>query len=133
MANGIIDYYEYFLGPFPWSEFNIVQINTYGYGQAPPGTMHITNEAFNPTLTEVDQVFSEGINERFAHEIAHPPQTKYRRPAEHPSFGLVVRFTALTGLRAGEVCALRVERVNPLLGRVEVAESVAELGGELHY
>lgn len=78
MANGIIDYYEYFLGPFPWSEFNIVQINTYGYGQAPPGTMHITNEAFNPhkgpedeDTISAEQFFSEGINERFAHEIAH--------------------------------------------------------------
>ncbi len=71
LANGLIDYYEYFLGPFPWNELNIVQINTYGYGQAPPGTMHITNEAFNPTQTDIDQMFSEGINERFAHEIAH--------------------------------------------------------------
>jgi aminopeptidase N len=78
LAYGLIDYYEYFLGPFPWSEFNIVQINTYGYGQAPPGTMHITNEAFNPIkpadeedAISAEQLFSEGINERFAHEIAH--------------------------------------------------------------
>jgi hypothetical protein len=71
LAANLIEYYEFFLGPFPFSEFNIVQVNTYGYGQAPPGTMYITNEAFNPTFTEDDQVFSEGINERFAHEIAH--------------------------------------------------------------
>lgn len=71
LAAGIIDNYEFFLGPFPFTEFNIIQVNTYGYGQAPPGTMYITNEAFNPTLTEADQFFSEGINERFAHEIAH--------------------------------------------------------------
>ncbi|MGA8806389.1 MAG: M1 family aminopeptidase [Thermoanaerobaculia bacterium] len=71
LASNLIDNYEFFLGPFPFAEFNIIQVNTYGYGQAPPGTMYITNEAFNPTLTEVDQVFSEGINERFAHEIAH--------------------------------------------------------------
>jgi aminopeptidase N len=71
LAFGFIDYYEYFLGPFPFNEFNIVQVNSYGFGQAPPGTMLITNEAFNPTLTEVDQLFSQGINERFAHEIAH--------------------------------------------------------------
>jgi len=71
LASTLIDNYEFFLGPFPFAEFNIIQVNTYGYGQAPPGTMYITNEAFNPTLTEVDQVFSEGINERFAHEIAH--------------------------------------------------------------
>jgi len=71
LAADIIDNYEFFLGPFPFKEFNIIQVNTYGYGQAPPGTMYITNEAFNPTQTFIDQVFSEGINERFAHEIAH--------------------------------------------------------------
>lgn len=71
LAGGLIEYYEFFLGPFPWTEFNIIQVNTYGYGQAPPATMFITNEAFNPTQTFVDQIFSEGINERFAHEIAH--------------------------------------------------------------
>ena len=78
LAYGFIEYYEFFLGPFPWTEFNIIQVNTYGYGQAPPATMFITNEAFNPTKEPADEdfmsaerVFSEGINERFAHEIAH--------------------------------------------------------------
>ncbi|HEV7921947.1 MAG TPA: M1 family aminopeptidase [Thermoanaerobaculia bacterium] len=71
LSFAIIDYYQYFLGPFPFDEFNIVQVNTFGYGQAPPGTMFITNEAFNSTLGEVNQIFSQGVNERFAHEIAH--------------------------------------------------------------
>jgi hypothetical protein len=71
LAFGLIEYYEFFLGPFPWTEFNIIQMNTYGYGQAPPATMFITSEAFNPTQSLEDQLFSEGINERFAHEIAH--------------------------------------------------------------
>ncbi len=71
LAFGLIDYYEFFLGPFPWSEFNIIQMNTYGYGQAPPATMFITSEAFQPTQSLEDQFFSQGINERFAHEIAH--------------------------------------------------------------
>jgi hypothetical protein len=72
LAFGIIDYYQFFLGSFPWKEFNIVQVNSYGYGQAPAATMFITNEAFNPTLGDEDeQWYSEGINERFAHEIAH--------------------------------------------------------------
>lgn len=71
LAFGFIDYYEYFLGPFPWKEFNIIQVNTWGYGQAPDGTMFITNEAFTPTVSLEDQVYSQGINERFAHEIAH--------------------------------------------------------------
>jgi aminopeptidase N len=71
LAFGFIADYEVFLGPFPWKEFNIVQVNTYGYGQAPPATMFITNEAFSSNMTEIDRVFSQGINERFAHEIAH--------------------------------------------------------------
>ncbi|HEY3056516.1 MAG TPA: M1 family aminopeptidase [Thermoanaerobaculia bacterium] len=71
LAFGLIDYYQYFLGPFPFPEFNIIQVNSYGWGQAPPATMFITNEAFDPIIDEEAQYFSEGINERFAHEIAH--------------------------------------------------------------
>ena len=33
--------------------------------------MFITSEAFNPLLGDMNQLFSQGINERFAHEIAH--------------------------------------------------------------
>jgi aminopeptidase N len=33
--------------------------------------MFITKEAFNPLIGEANQYFSQGINERFAHEIAH--------------------------------------------------------------
>jgi len=70
LAFGLIDYYQFFLGPFPFREFNIIQVNDYGFGQAPPATMYITNEAFS-RVSEVDKIFSQGINERFAHEIAH--------------------------------------------------------------
>jgi hypothetical protein len=71
LAFKIIQYYEPFLGPFPFKEFNIIEINEFGYGQAPPATMFITKEAFNPVGAEVNQIFSQGINHRFAHEIAH--------------------------------------------------------------
>jgi aminopeptidase N len=71
LAFKIIKYYEPFLGPFPFKEFNIIEINEFGYGQAPPATMFITKEAFNPLMGEVNQIFSKGINHRFAHEIAH--------------------------------------------------------------
>jgi hypothetical protein len=70
LAYQLIDYYQTFLGPFPFDEFNIIQINSYGFGVAPAGTMFITNEAFS-MLDTLDQLFSQGINERFAHEIAH--------------------------------------------------------------
>ncbi len=71
LAFGIIEQYERFLGPFPFPEYDIVEINTWGFGQAPPGVMFITKEAFNPLMGERSQLFSQGINERFAHEIAH--------------------------------------------------------------
>lgn len=71
LADNIITYYQEFLGPFPMPELNIIEINDFGFGQAPPGTMYITKEAFNPYIGEENQLYSQGINERFAHEIAH--------------------------------------------------------------
>lgn len=71
LAFGIIEAYQQFLGPFPFTDFDIIEINDYGFGQAPPATMFITKEAFNPYIGEENQFFSQGINERFAHEIAH--------------------------------------------------------------
>jgi len=71
LAFKMIKFYEPFLGPFPFKEFNIIEINEYGYGQAPPATMFITKEAFSPMMGEMNQIFSQGINHRFAHEIAH--------------------------------------------------------------
>jgi integrase len=40
-----------------------------------------------------------------------------------------VRLAAYTGLRAGEICALRVGRLDLLRGRILVAESVTEVEG----
>jgi hypothetical protein len=71
LAYKIIKFYEPWLGPFPFKELNIIEIHELGYGQAPPATMFITKEAFNPTMGEDNQIFSKGINHRFAHEIAH--------------------------------------------------------------
>lgn len=71
LTHEMLAFYEPFLGPFPFDEFNIIEINAWGYGQAPPGFMFITQEAFNPLGGEINKVFSRGINERLAHEIAH--------------------------------------------------------------
>lgn len=71
LAGNVIEYYTGFLGPFPFDEFNVVEINSWGFGQAPPGFMFITQEAFAPIGDKVSQLFSRGVNERFAHEIAH--------------------------------------------------------------
>ncbi len=72
LAANIIQHYQEFLGPFPLPEFNIIEINDVGWGQAPPGTMFITKEAFNPIMAaEHREAGSRGVNEAFAHEIAH--------------------------------------------------------------
>lgn len=71
LAYKMIKFYEPWLGPFPFKEFNIIEIHELGFGQAPPATMFITKEAFNPLSSTDNQIFSKGINHRFAHEIAH--------------------------------------------------------------
>lgn len=71
LALDIIQFYEGILGPFPVKELNIVQRNEWGSGQAPSGFVFITNEAFNPLSNGINQLFSGGVNQRFAHEIAH--------------------------------------------------------------
>ena len=64
---------------------------------------------------------------RLSDAVTHPPIRagggETRRSA-YPEYGLLVRFAALTGLRAGEIGALRIGRVDPIRARVEVAESV---------
>ncbi len=50
---------------------------------------------------------------------------------EFPEYGLLVRFAAYTGLRAGELAALRACRLDLLRRRVEVIESVSEVRGRL--
>jgi len=71
LAFDMIAYYEYFLGPYPGTELNILEINDLGWGQAPAGLVFITSEAFQPLISTESQIYSEGINERIAHEIAH--------------------------------------------------------------
>lgn len=71
LAYQIIKFYEPWLGQFPFKEFNIIEINDLGWGQAPPGTMFMTKEAFSPALGSENRYYSQGVNERFAHEIAH--------------------------------------------------------------
>ena len=83
----IMEFYKRTLGPFPYPEFNILQMNEWGYGQAPPATMLITNEAFqriqgmdsvytdeegiSHVIPDFERAIKKGVNFRFAHEIAH--------------------------------------------------------------
>jgi len=64
-------YSQIFASPYPFREVNIIEVNDWGFGQAPPGIIFITQEAFEPKTDVMNQFFSKGVNERFVHEIAH--------------------------------------------------------------
>jgi integrase len=69
-----------------------------------------------------------------AAEVTKPPP-RYRRGERrrdgYPEYGLLVRFAAFTGLRAGELAALRASNIDLMRRRVDVHESVSEAHGEL--
>jgi integrase len=56
-----------------------------------------------------------------------PEEVEALATAIDPRYATLVRFAAYTGLRAGEICALRIGRLELLRGRVLVAESVTEV------
>jgi len=58
-----------------------------------------------------------------------PEEVEALAEAIGPRFGTLVRFAAYTGLRAGEICALRAGRVDLRQGRATVAASVTEVSG----
>lgn len=70
-AFSLMEFYEPLLGPYPFPELSILEINQLGWGQAPPGVIFITKEAFTPLQDDETKLFSEGVNARFAHEMAH--------------------------------------------------------------
>jgi hypothetical protein len=70
LANGIIRYYEEFLGPYPFEELDIIEVPEYGFGVAPSGVVLLTTEAYKP-LAAFSAYFVRGVNARLAHEIAH--------------------------------------------------------------
>lgn len=53
--------------------------------------------------------------------------------ATRSPYGTLVRFAAYSGLRAGEIGALRVGRLDLLRRRVTVVEALKETGGRLHF
>ena len=71
---------EEWLGiPYPFQDLELVEVNEWGWGQAPPGAIFITKEAFLTQGTarmddETERMaswVSRGVNERIAHEVAH--------------------------------------------------------------
>jgi len=69
---GFIGFYETFLGRFPFDDLAVVERNELGHGQAPPGLLFLTGEAFNPLADEVKRAYAIAwINQGVAHEVAH--------------------------------------------------------------
>lgn len=64
---------------YPFPDLQVVEVKQWGWGQAPPGVIFITQEAFltrasskiNLESTIGSVVTSRGINARVAHEVAH--------------------------------------------------------------
>ena len=67
----LLDFYRPYLGDYPFAELNVIEINSFGFGQAPAGIIFITKEAFSPLEDAWARLFSQGINARLAHEMAH--------------------------------------------------------------
>jgi integrase len=80
---------------------------------------------------------SEDEVEKLATAITYPekhPSGHGAAPTgrtEFPEYGLLVRFAAHTGLRAGELGALRTGQLDLLRRREEVTEFVSEVKGRL--
>lgn len=71
LVEGLLEFYKFYLGAYPFAELKVVEINAYGFGQAPPGIVFITKEAFNPLQDDMTRLYSEDVNARLAHEVAH--------------------------------------------------------------
>ncbi len=71
LVYAFIDFYEPYLGQYPFQEIDLIEINSLGFGQAPPNIIYITQEAFVSRRDVLTQIYSEGVNARLAHEVAH--------------------------------------------------------------
>lgn len=77
--------------------------------------------------------FSPGQVMDLAHAIGNPEPRGGGPPRTFPEYELLVLFAAYTGLRAGELAALRTRRLDLVRGKVDVAESLAEVPGGLEF
>jgi aminopeptidase N len=57
--------------PYPFRDFAIVEINDWGFGQAPPGVIFFTKEFYTVPMERRTRVFFQDRDARFLHEIAH--------------------------------------------------------------
>lgn len=70
---------------------------------------------------------------RLAHAMEHPRDRRGRSMGTFPCFGLAVQVAAYTGLRFGELAALRKKRVDLERKTIHVAEAAKEVRGVVVY
>jgi hypothetical protein len=73
LVHAFVAAYEPLLGPLPFRELHVLEINSYGFGIAPAGVIFITKEAFgaNPFADPLASLTVKNVNRRLAHEVAH--------------------------------------------------------------
>ena len=79
IAYKFVQFYNSVLGDYPFTDLDLVEMAQFvgndmyiGHGGvAPPGMVLLTTEAFHARLSEFSEYFSEGVNSRLAHEVAH--------------------------------------------------------------
>lgn len=65
--------------PYPFPELRLIEVNEWGWGQAPPGMIFITKEAFlskarvraMPSRQRLARALVENVDARLTHEMAH--------------------------------------------------------------
>jgi hypothetical protein len=58
--------------PYPFRTVSIIELETWGFGQAPPGVIFFTKEFFNlPTGLRRNRMWFINLDSRLLHEIAH--------------------------------------------------------------
>lgn len=71
--------------------------------------------------------------EALAEAISYVPRRHPQgRDISRPDLGLLVRFAAYTGLRAGEIAALKVKHIDFASRRVNVREATVDISGRMH-
>ena len=99
-------------------------------------TRHVLNIAVEDGALRANPALALRLAKSVAGEklFLSPEQVSGLADAIQPEmYATLIRFAAYTGLRAGEICALRLGRLDLLRGTVEVAESLADLGGHLEF
>ncbi|MES1245287.1 MAG: M1 family aminopeptidase [Acidobacteriota bacterium] len=60
-----------FAEPYPFRDFTIVEIEAWGFGQAPPGVLFYTKEFYTAPVDRKTRWYFQDLNARYYHEIAH--------------------------------------------------------------